>query len=349
MSFRRVATIGLAASLCTCGFPKARAETPWCPVPPSPAAAALPSILHSLDAARERPPAPLSRLHTEGTLPHQGIYDESIAAKRDLLLMRDAALAWRAGAGNEWLDFVRRYLMAWVATYRPSFNPIDETGFDALIDTYAIIGRSLPPDKRARVREYLHAWATGYIEAIGHHNTQPTWTNNWQSHRVKLVTMMAVALDDTLLFDAARTLFRAQIAANIAPDGETLDFRERDALHYVVYDLQPMVQAALAARTRGEDWYRWTADDGASLANAKAMAWLLPYASGEKTHEEFVRSTVRFDAIRAQAGLKGYSGPFDPRGAGTLLWLASELDPSLHPLAERLMPRPPPVVILCGQ
>ncbi|WP_042063084.1 alginate lyase family protein, partial [Acidomonas methanolica] len=74
---------------------------------------------------------------------------------------------------------------------------------------------------------------------------------------VKLVTMMAVALDDTLLFDAARTLFRAQIAANIAPDGETLDFRERDALHYVVYDLQPMVQAALAARTRGEDWYRW--------------------------------------------------------------------------------------------
>ncbi|GBQ49637.1 hypothetical protein AA0498_1032 [Acidomonas methanolica] len=310
-------------------------------------AAALPSVLRHLDSARDRPPAPLSRLHTEGTLPHQGIYDESIAAKRDLPLMRDAALAWRAGAGTVWLDFSRRYLMAWVATYRPSLNPIDETGFDALIDTYAIIGPSLPPDKRARVRDYLHAWVAGYIEAIGHHNTRSTWTNNWQSHRVKLVTMMAVALDDTSLFDAARTLFRAQIAANIAPDGETLDFRERDALHYVVYDLQPMVQAALAARTRGEDWYRWMGDDGASLA--KAMAWLTPYASGEKTHEEFVHSTVRFDAIRAQAGLKGYSGPFDPRSAGALFWLVSELDPSLRPLAERLMPRPPSFVALCGQ
>ena len=38
-------------------------------------------------------PHPLPRLHTEGTLPHQGIYDDSVAAARDFPLMREAALA----------------------------------------------------------------------------------------------------------------------------------------------------------------------------------------------------------------------------------------------------------------
>ncbi|MCH4024476.1 MAG: alginate lyase family protein [Acetobacter sp.] len=327
-------------------FPAQAAES-WCMVPRSQATTALPSVLRTLDAVRNRPPRPLAHLHTEGTLPHQGIYDESMAAKRDLPLMQDAAFAWRAHAGEEWLDFARRYLMAWVTTYEPSLNPIDETGFDTLIDTYAIIGPSLSPEEQARVRDYLHAWATGYVEAIARHNARPTWANNWQSHRIKLVTMMAVALGDTALFDDARTLFRAQIAANIAPDGETLDFRERDALHYVTYDLQPLVQAALTARMYGEDWYHWTTADGASLAGA--MAWLMPYETGQKTHDEFVHSTVRFDAIRAQAGLKGYSGSFDPRSGRLLLWLAFELDPSLRPLAVHLDGGLPPLVALCGQ
>ncbi|WP_148303907.1 hypothetical protein, partial [Acidomonas methanolica] len=65
LNFRRVAAIGLAASLCACGFSRAWAASPWCPVLPS-QAAALPSVLRHLDSARDRPPAPLSRLHTEG-------------------------------------------------------------------------------------------------------------------------------------------------------------------------------------------------------------------------------------------------------------------------------------------
>ena len=50
------------------------------------------------------PPHALEKLHTEGTLPHEGIYDQSVEAEKDLDLLRDAALAWRATSDDRYLD-----------------------------------------------------------------------------------------------------------------------------------------------------------------------------------------------------------------------------------------------------
>lgn len=303
-------------------------------------------VLAALRFRQDQPPSPLPHVHTEGILPHQGIYDASMAAKKDLPIMQDAALAWRVTGEANWLALARRYLMGWVGTYRPGYNPIDETGFDTLIETYAIIKDVLPEQERAHVHQFLEDWAHGYLQSIDERNHRTIWVNNWQSHRVKLVTLMAVALDDPELFNAARQLFQRQIAANINPNGETQDFGDRDALHYVVYDLQPLVQAALAAQRRGEDWYHWRTAEDASLE--KAVAWLTPYVSEERTHEEFVHSHVRFDAMRAQAGLKGFTGLFDPHAAAALYWLASRVDPALEPLARSLSSKPPLSVSMCG-
>ncbi|MCH4089640.1 alginate lyase family protein [Acetobacter sp.] len=322
------------------------AERNWCEVLSIQGRSSLPLIASTLRERQNQPPSPLPRVHTEGTLPHQGIYDESIAAKKDLPVMLDAALAWHITADVAWLAMAQQYLLAWVETYQPSYNPIDETGFDALIDTYAIIRDTFSSTERARITQFLERWAQGYLRSIDEQNQSKIWINNWQSHRVKLLTLIATALDDHTLFEAARTLFQKQLTVNIAKTGETEDFEDRDALHYVVYDLQPLVQAALAAQRRGEDWYHWTTPDGASLE--KAVAWLTPYVSGQKNHEEFVNTHVRFDLIRLHAGEKGFSGLFDPHVAAPLYWFASLLDPTLGPLAKGLSNTPPPFVALCG-
>ena len=86
-----------------------------------------------------------------------------------------------------------------------------------------------------------------------------TWRNNWQSHRIKLIALSAFTLGDRKMMNAAQ-LFVEHLADNIGPDGKTWDFEERDALHYAVYDLQPLVtarrraplQPQLAARTGRE-------------------------------------------------------------------------------------------------
>jgi hypothetical protein len=324
----------------------AAAPPAWCSVPVE-AAAAEAGLLKARLASRLGEAA---HVHTEHTLSGDPVREASIKAERDLPLMRDAALAWRAGAGAPYGGFAARYLAAWLQVYQPDLNPIDETGFDALVDTWALLRPQTPPDRRTVVDRYFQNWAKAYVEAIdkamdsGRRNG--TWTNNWNSHRVKLVAMMAAATDDPKLFEDARRLYWSQVDANIRPSGEVLDFSERDALHYVTYDLEPLLQAALAARSRGEDWWRARKAGGPSLE--QAVKWLRPYAAGETAHEEFVHSTVPFDAERAHHGEKGYSGPWDRKTAARVYWMAAEFDPSYRPLAEQLGPAPT-YVVLCGQ
>lgn len=292
-------------------------------------------------------PHPLPHLHTEGTLPHQGIRDESIAAEKDWPLMRQAALAWRLSADGRYLQQVDAYLAAWAHTYEPDFNPIDETNLDGLIDAYVLTSSGLSPATREATRALLRKLGEGYIERVCQfpspaHGTQ---TNNWQSHRIKLITLTAAALGDPAMLKTARELFQKQVAANIRPDGTVIDFQERDALHYVVYDLQPLVTAAIAAQPFDPDWLRYTTPEGASVA--KALDWLRPFATGERTHEEFVHTSVKFDRDRAQAGEKGYGGQWDPKTSGTLYWLAAQLDDSYLPVARQLAPQPPDWIGAC--
>jgi hypothetical protein len=323
----------------------------WCHVTTSEAAAAGEQVVHRVSPLLDSQPKPMPRLYLAGYLPHQGQHDESVRGVRQLELMRDAALAWRGGAGDAYYDLAARYLLAWAATYQPTLQPIDETHFDTLVDAYAILKPRLAGEDRQRIGNWLADWANAYVQDMqganerGNHNGG--WSNNWQSHRIKLVTMIATAIGDEKLFATARLLFRRHVLENIGPDGQVTDFTQRDALHYVVYDLEPLLQAALAARSRGEDWYDEGLVEGRSLK--QAVAWLLPYVTGEKTHEEFVHSTEPFDRRRAEAGLKEYSGLFEPRHAAGLFWLAAEFEPRYRDVAERLHSPEPSFVALCGQ
>lgn len=314
--------------------------TPWCSAEavPDNAVRALKS-----SAARLLPGSPRAvvRIHTEGTLPHKDIWDLSMEAKKDLPLMSSLVLAWRTTRDPALLASLATVLDAWATIYQPSFNPIDETNFDVLIDAYAIARAELPPLTRDKVASMLWGWSAGYVQQMQHPSKpgKGTWVNNWQSHRIKLATLSAVALNDTPLFDASRAEFRKQLNQNLHLDGHTLDFDERDALHYAVFDLEPLVRAAMAAKTRGEDWLNLRADSGVTLA--AGLDWLLPYARGEKVHEEYVRTTVRFDVQRREAGMKGFAGQWPPKSASRLYWMASTLDAKYLPVAQALTPPPP--------
>nr|WP_311529583.1 alginate lyase family protein [uncultured Ralstonia sp.] len=321
----------------------------WCTV--SPAQSGDPAAVKLIARATQHlalTPHPLPRLHTEGTLPHQGIYDESVVAARDFPVMRDAALAWRLTSDKRFAEQVDTFLHAWVGTYVPSFNPIDETKFDALIQAYTLARDSLTPGTREETQRFLRTLAEGYIAhtAAARQPLSHTWVNNWQSHRIKLMAMSAAALGDRALIEQTHRLFLRQLANNVRPDGSVEDFEDRDALHYVVYDLEPLTMAAIAVQPFGQHWLRERAGNGATLA--AAIDWLVPYADGSRTHEEYVHSHVAFDKKRADAGLPGFSGPWEPKSAGTLYWQAARLDPKYRPLAERLAATAPDWLALCA-
>lgn len=312
--------------------------------------AAAKRVLASASKNLAATPHPIARMHTEGTLPHQGIYDETVAAQRDFPIMRDAALAWRLTRERRYLDQVDTFLRAWMTTYVPSFNPIDETKLEPVILAYDLTVDALSADTRSATQTFLRTLAEGYLERSK--NRPPvktskvtTWNNNWHSHRIKLMAMAAGALADRALLDKVHERYLDQLNNNVLADGSVIDFEERDALHYVVYDLEPLSMAAIVASSMGQQWLHDKAANGKSLADA--LDWLIPFASGQRQHEEYVNTKVAFDRKRADAGVPGFKGQWQAKSATGLYWQAARLAPGYRPLAESLGSAPD-WLSLCG-
>ena len=273
-----------------------------------------------------RTPYPVKRIHLEGTLPHQGIWDESIKAIKDWNWMQAFGFAYRVTGDARYVAAMEKFLPAWLDVYEVSFNPIDETSLDQIIVGYDMTREGISPATQQKMDKFLRTVAEGYLDRIDKqvaaHKVDDA---NWQSHRIKLIVLAAYSLGDPALIERAHEAFEHHIALNIHPDGSVVDFTKRDALHYVVYDLLPLCSAVLAAKEHGQDWFH--ARPGAGSSVAAGMDWLTPYATGEKTHEEFVHSSIKFDAERAAAGMKGYSGPWEPASSIGLYQLGAMIDP----------------------
>ncbi|MFJ2992867.1 alginate lyase family protein [Pandoraea sp. NPDC087047] len=279
-------------------------------------------------------------VHTQGMLPHQGNRDDSVLAQGDWRDTVIQALAWRLSGDEAHLERAVAYVRDWLAVYHPSFDPIDETEVATWIFGFDLVRARLAPETVAAMREFGRALADGYSAVPHRVGDHSTGLNNWQSHRIKLATAGAFVSGDAARVAAARERFFAHVDSNIRDDGSTYDFVQRDALHYVVYTLEPMLSAATLAAAHGEDWYG-AERTGRKLA--KALAWLQPYALGEKQHEEFVNSSVPFDQRRAAAGVKGFSGLWQPQSSTTLYHIAAQLDAAFVPVSAALPPAPPPV------
>ncbi len=289
-------------------------------------------LLKTAQADLANKPNPLPLVHTEGTLPHQGIRDQSGKAERDWPQMLAFGMAYRLTGDPKYLEAAERFLSAWLAIYQVSFNPIDETNLDQMILAYDLTRPDLSRPTQEKMTAFLRTMAQGYLDKIAAQKTEDI--TNWQSHRIKLLTLSAFALGDPDLIARAHQVFQRQLSVNIRPDGSVVDFYKRDALHYVVYDLEPLATAALAAQTHGDDWFH-PATAGAPSVE-KAIDWLTSYALGQKSHQEFVHSAVAFDAARAKAGEKGYSGPWQPATSLRVYQLAAMVDPKYAPTMQQI-------------
>jgi len=184
----------------------------------------------SADDKMLREPHPLKTVHIEGTLPHHGLYDRSKEAKKDWTAIRDMALAYRLTGEDKYLKEANRFLLSWLDVYQLSFNPIDEGGLDALMVGYDLLKRNLPATTESKMQLFLRRIAHGYIQRI--ESQKKPDNGNWQSHRIKLITLSAFALGDAGLISKCRKVFQRHIELNIYPDGSVWDFYHRDALHY---------------------------------------------------------------------------------------------------------------------
>ncbi|HEY2588384.1 MAG TPA: alginate lyase family protein, partial [Tepidisphaeraceae bacterium] len=291
-------------------------------------------IRRTADASLTAEPNPIHFIRSEGKLKGD---PEKIATGRsmaDMNKLQALGFAYAVTRDARYADAARRFLVAWAGVNVSRGDPIDDTGLEPLIVCYDLVRATCTGSERNRIDGYLRQVADA--EIMNFHPNWGTAKNNWNSHRIKIIGMVGFAIDDRRLIDHTVAAFKAQIDQNLEPDGSSLDFHERDALHYHCYDLEPLLTLAIVTKQAGVDLYSHHSPRGASLA--KSVQFLVPYCDGSRTHAEFVHSKVAFDRKRAESGDARYKAgtPFDPKAGRGTLELAAYFDPSLNPLVIQL-------------
>ena len=284
-------------------------------------------LKQSADAALKDAPDPIERIQSEGKLKDDPAKIRTQACMKDMKKLHALGFAYAVTADARYPDKAREFILAWAKVNRSAGDPIDDTGLEPLITAYDLARGRFPEKDRAAVDGWLRTVAEAERKSFKAGTS--TSVNNWHSHRLKIVGLIAFLLQDKGLIDYVTGAYKDHVGKNLNPDGSSLDFHERDALHYHTYDLEPLLTLAIAARQNGIDLYGFRADTGGTLE--KSVRFLVPYCDGSKTHAEFVKSKVAFDRKRAESGDDRYKAgrPFEPAEGAGVLELAAAFDGSL--------------------
>ena len=253
--------------------------------------------------ALKKAPAPAKTLASAGQTDKEST--ELAASRRgfqDADNAANLALAYRVFGERKYLDHANAILLAWAKTNKPTGQPIDETRLDKMVFAFDLVRCDMNEADRtavlgwfAKMRDAKLAWQYG----------PKTANNNHHTHQIKMLLLLARALGDQATYDKALAEARELVKVNIdAATGETQDHKERNALHYQAYDLEPWIEIALITGSFREPV-------------VKAYEFLRDHIAKGDINYEFAKSTAAIDEKRAKAGFEyaKKGGTFDTQKA----------------------------------
>lgn len=298
------------------------------------AAACYAPLRQTADEALQATPNPIALMQTEGKLQSDPVKKRTWESIGDMPKMSALAQVYAVSGDAKYAAKVRQFVLAWAKVNHSAGDPIDDTNYEGMLVAYDLTRLTFPADQRQVVDDYLRGIAD--VEIHTGSLKKQTSVNNWNSHRLKTVGLIAFILHDPARIAHVVSAYKKQVEVNLLPDGSSIDFHERDALHYQEYDTTPLLTLAIAARNNGIDLYHYQAPSGSSLP--KSVDFLVPFCDGSQTHAEFVNSTVEFDRKRAAEGQAEYKAGhlWNPHAGLPTLERAELWQPSLLPLVAKL-------------
>lgn len=298
---------------------------------------------------READPRPLEEIHYEG-LVHTD--PRRLATVENLREMDAVALLtryWQATGDSGAATSLRRFIVAWAQTYRPTGNDVNENKLYPLLVAYSQLRTTFPEADRLKIDSWIHTLGEFHARAVAESGQL---TNRYTKH-VRLTALLGRILGRSDWQAAADQGIRRFVEESLYPDGTSRDLQRRDTLTYHASALKPILELAILAGPSGSEWYAWEAPSGGSLK--KSVDYVVPYALGEKTREEWRNTTVDLDRRRAAAGIEEYRPGrlFDPADARELMEWASFFDPTLDRVVAHLYqtenPRFASWIMLCNE
>lgn len=277
-------------------------------------------------------PDPLVEIHYEGLLNTDPRRLATVAKLRQMshaaVLMRH----WQASGDPRAAAALRRLIVAWTGAYRPTGNDVNENKLYPLLVAYASLRSEMTDEERNRADAWVERFGGLHATAV---ERSQLFTNRYTKH-LRLLFVCGRILDRPKWEEQSLDGVRRFAARGLRADGTSEDLHRRDTLTYHCSGLTPLIELTMLAGPAGRELYEWTAAEGGSIR--KSVEYVVPYAAGEKTREEWKNSTVGLDRRRAAAGLEHYQPGrlFRPIEALELMELAEFFDPKLLPLVQKL-------------
>ncbi|MBC8052656.1 MAG: alginate lyase family protein [Sphingobacteriaceae bacterium] len=296
------------------------------------------------DSAMLETPNPLDTVFSEGRLATDPKKIRTIISLADIQKTYSLTIVYKLSRQKKYRDKAIEYLGAWARRNKPQGNPINDTKFDLMLESYDLLKKEIRTDEK----QIIEAWFRKMAELELKRKLD---ANNWTSHKIKVAGLIGYLLSDTSLIKQSKRLLESHLAKNLLPDGSSLDFKLRDALHYHVYTVDPLLKLAIAIkRAEGKNYYNYISNSGSSIE--KSVKFLIPYLKGELKHPEFVNSTVSFDRARSANNEATFKTGafFKPSHGIIVISSAIYFDPSLAELikhipgAERVYPDWPAII-----
>lgn len=282
-------------------------------------------------------PNPIEKVTSQGLLQGNPAKTASLKAVEDASKVYALALNYRLYGNSAYLTKAQDYLIAWAKHNKATGDPIDETKLEDFFAGYDLIRSDVSVDAKKAIDIWLETIAIAEINSASAAPNKSTSKNNWNSHRIKVITQVVYTIHANKYRDTVNKLIEQQLGQNLYADGSSYDFAERDALHYHIYTLEPLLKAMIVVnRATGKNYYAFESPAKSSVK--KSVQFLLPFVTGEKTHGEFANSKVKFDRDRAANGEKGFVAghAFNPINGIVVLSLAAYFDTAMLKTIEQV-------------
>jgi multidrug resistance efflux pump len=282
------------------------------------------AVLDAADRALRVPPAPVQILRSAGaTDKDDPAFQLSRRAFEDSDHFALLALAWSLTGRSDYRDAAGRIVQAWATLNQPTGQPIDETRLEGFLWGLDLLGARV--DDPA-VAAWLERWRAA---ARAWHFGPKTAYNNHKTHHLKTLLMLDKLLDRKSDYQKDLRDAEEHLRVNLPnADGSSLDYHERDALHYHVFDLEAWEEIALLT--------------GCCGANVdRAFGFLRSATLDRPEHLEFSESTASIDRKRAAAGFEyAQPHPYDIQKAARAIFGYATLpsrrvDPAFYRAAEQ--------------
>lgn len=278
-------------------------------------------------------PQPLEIIHYEGLL---NTDPRRIASVSKLQQMDDIALLhqfWQVNEDVLSAGILRSVILAWAETYRPDGNDVNENKLTPVFNAFHGLRDTFTNGDRETVDAWIEDFGRLHLLAV--RREEAHFTNRYTKH-LRLLAGFAAILDREDWLETVADGVRRYVEHGLRPDGTSLDLEMRDTLNYHISALRPVIDTVLMLGPHGTGLYEWVSTEGASIR--QSVHYVIPYALGEETREEWRHTRVELDRRRAAAGIAAYEAGrlFDPARALPLMEEASVFDSLLWPVTLQL-------------